>query len=130
MNARFMALGGVLALVLAVAVVALPTAAQVDSSKGIFGGITVGQMVEVRNDPRVGLIVTTYDDPAEKAKMTYKVIEVERDYIALDYQDPAGDVQLEMRYPLNAIAGVCHMKKKAGAKPGAGKPAVKKKLEQ
>ena len=30
-------------------------------------------------------------------------------------------VQLEMRYPLNAIAGVCHMKKKTGMKPGPKK---------
>ncbi len=123
MNARFMAMGAVLALVLAVTVVGPPMAAQVEGSKGIFGDIKVGQMVEVRNDPRVGLIVQSYDDPApaEKAKMAYKVIEVERDYIALDYQDAASDVQLEMRYPLNAIAGVCHMKKKTGVKPATPK---------
>jgi hypothetical protein len=121
MNARFMAIGAVLALVLAVTVVGPPTAAQVEGRNGIFGDIKVGQMVEVRNDPRVGLIITVYDDPAEKAKMAYKVIEVERDYIALDYQDAASDVQLEMRYPLNAIAGVCHMKKKMGVKPGPKK---------
>jgi hypothetical protein len=120
MNARFMAIGAVLALFLAVTFLGPPTAAQVESGKGIFGEIKVGQMVEVRNDPRVGLVITTYDDPAEKAKMAYKVIEIDRDYIALDFQDANTD--LEMRYPLNAIAGVCHMKKKP-----AGRPAVKKK---
>src|SRR5258708_35911609 len=124
MNARFMATGAVLGLVLAVAALAPQTVAQVGGDKGIFGDIKVGQMVEVRNDPKVGLIVQLYDDPApaEKMKMAFKVIDVERDYIALDYQDAASDMQLEMRYPINAIAGVSRLKKKAGGvKPGAKK---------
>ncbi len=126
MNARFMVLGGILGVVMAVAVLAPQTAAQVEGSKGIFGDLKVGQMVEVRNDPRVGLIITYYDEAADKAKMAYKIIELERDYIALDYHDPASDVQLEMRYPVNAIAGVCHMKK-SGARPA---PAPAKKTRK
>ncbi|MGE5192385.1 MAG: hypothetical protein ACM3U2_07760 [Deltaproteobacteria bacterium] len=128
MNARLVAVGGILGLVLAVAMLAPQTAAQVEGGKGIFRDFKVGQMVEVRNDPRVGLIITFYDDPAEKAKMAYKIVEIDRDYIALDYHDPASEVQLEMRYPVNAIAGVCHMKK-SGTRPApAGtkkkKPAI------
>jgi hypothetical protein len=125
MNARFVALGGILGVVLAVAALAPRTAAQVEGSKGVFGELKVGQMVEVRNDPRVGLIITYYDDAADKAKMAYKIVELERDYIALDYHDPATEVQLEMRYPVNAIAGVCHMKKSGVRSPPPPKKTKK-----
>ena len=126
MNARFMALGGILGVVLAVAVLAPQTAAQVEDGKGIFGDLKVGQMVEIRNDREVGLIITYYDEAAHKAKMTQKIVELERDYIALHYLDPANDVDLEMRYPVNAIAAVSHVKK-LGARPAPG-GAKKKKL--
>src|SRR4051794_29891288 len=48
MNARLMAIGAVLGLVLAAAVLAPHTAAQVGAEKGIFGELKVGQMVEAR----------------------------------------------------------------------------------
>jgi hypothetical protein len=123
MNARFMAIGVVVGLVLAVAVLSPPTAAQVDGDKGLFSDLKVGQMVEMRNDPRVGMIITYYDDPtpADNIKMTSKIADIGRDFIALEYQDAASGVNLEMRYPINAIAGVCHMKKKMAAKPGPKK---------
>ena len=123
MNARFMAVGAMVGLVLAVAVLSPPTAAQVEGDKGLFSDLKVGQMVEMRNDPRVGMIITYYDDPAasDKEKMTNKISEIGKDYIALDYQDAASGLNLEMRYPINAIAGVCHMKKKMAVRPGPKK---------
>jgi hypothetical protein len=127
MNARFVALGGVVGVVLAVAVMAPRTAAQVEGGKGVFGSLNVGQMVEVRNDPQVGLIITYYDEAAFKSRMGYKIIEIERDYIALEYQDAADTVHLEMRYPLNAIAGVCHTVKNAPPKPAPAPAGTKKK---
>jgi hypothetical protein len=126
MNARLVVVGGIVGIVLAVAAVATRTAAQVEGNKGVFGDLRVGQMVEVRNDRTVGLIITYYDDAADKAKMAYKIVELERDYVALDYHDPATDMQLEMRYPVNAIAGVCHMKK-SGARPAPPPPKKGKK---
>ena len=124
MNARFMALGGIVGVVLAVAVLAPQTAAQVEDGKGIFGDLKVGQMVEMRNDPQVGLIISYYDEAAYKGKMNQKIVGLERDYIALHYQDPASDMDLEMRYPVNAIAGVSHVRK-LGARPAPG--GIKKK---
>lgn len=122
MNARFVAIGGVLAFFLAVLVAALPTAAQVEDGKGFFGDLKVGQMVEMRNDPHVGLIITYYDEPAHKGKMNQKIVDLGRDYIALNYVDPATEMDLEMRYPVNAIAGVSHVKKMGGkAAPGGPK---------
>ena len=123
MNARFIAMGVVVGVVLAVAVLSPPTAAQVDGDKGVFSGLKAGQMVEMRNDPKVGIIITHYDDPtpADKDKMISKIADLGRDFIALEYQDAASGVNLEMRYPVNAIAGVCHMKKKMAVKPGPKK---------
>src|SRR5262245_62101976 len=121
MNARFMAAGAVLGLILAVLVFAPPSAAQVEGGKGAFSELKVGQMIEMHNDPTVGLIVRYYDEPTadEKLKMAYKIIEVEREYIALEFQDARTD--LEMRYPATAVAGVCHIKKKPGVKPAPKK---------
>jgi hypothetical protein len=53
--------------------------------------------------------------------MTNKIAEIGRDFIALDYHDAASGLALEMRYPINAIAGVCHMKKKMAVKPAPKK---------
>ncbi len=127
MNARFVVLGGVVGVVIAVAALAPRTAAQVEAGKGIFASLNVGQMVEVRNDPQVGLIITYYDEAAFKNRMAYKIIEIDRDYIALEYQDPGDTMHIEMRYPVNAIAGVCHTIKNAPPKAAPGPAGTKKK---
>ena len=111
--------------ILAATVLAPKTAAQVEGAKGVFGALQVGHMVEVRVDPKVGMVITTYDDAADKAKMMYKITEIDRDYIALEYEDPRGEVELEMRYPVSTLVGVCHMKKSATPKPAP--PSKKKK---
>ena len=98
--------------------------AQVEGEKGVFGALKVGHMVEVRVDPKVGMVITSYDDPADKAKMLYKITEIERDYIALEYADSNG-TELEMRYPVSTLVGVCHMKK--SATPPKPAPTKKKK---
>jgi hypothetical protein len=122
MNARFTALGALLGFILAATVLAPKTAADVEGSKGIFGALSVGQMIEVRQEA-VGLVITTYDEPAFKERMIYKITEIERDFIAVDFTDPNG-AELEMRYPATSV-GVCHMKKSAKPKPTP--PAKKKK---
>ena len=99
MNARFTAIGALLGFVLAATVLSPKTAAQVEGAKGVFGALQVGHMVEVRIDPKVGMVITSYDDPR-------------------------GEVELEMRYPVSTLVGVCHMKKSATPKPA---PATKKK---
>ena len=86
MKARLMVIGIVSGAVLAAAALALPTSAQVDSQKGIFGTLNVGQMVEVRDAP-LGVIITTYEDPAYKGLMVGKIVEIGQDFVAVDSPD-------------------------------------------
>ena len=102
------------------------TAAQVEEGKGIFGALNVGQMVEVRQE-RIGLVITYYDEPGFKGQMVYKIAEIGRDYIALDYDDSNGG-ELQMRYPATSV-GVCHVIKSAPQKPATTTPKKKKTLE-
>jgi hypothetical protein len=119
MSARLMAIGAILGVVVAAAVLAPPSAAQVGGEKGVFSTLRVGQMVEVRED-RVGIVITVYEDPALKAKMASKVVEMGRDYLAVEYTAPDGEVQMEVRYPVTSITAVTHVRKK-GERPGSKK---------
>jgi hypothetical protein len=112
-----MVTGAVLGVVAAAVVLAPSSAAQVGDEKGIFSTLKVGQMVEVRNDP-VGIVITTYDDPAFKAAMNLKIVELGRDYIAVESAVLDTGVQTEMRYPVTSLAAVAHAKKKGESKTG------------
>jgi hypothetical protein len=119
MNARYLVIGGLLGFILAATALSPSTAAQDEVSKGIFGALKVGEMVEVRVE-NIGMVINHYDDPAFKNVMTYKITEIERDYIALEFHDANGG-ELEMRYPASTLVGVCHVKKVGKA------PTTKKK---
>jgi hypothetical protein len=118
MNARYLIFGGLLGFILAATVLNPKTAAQEEGGKGIFGTLKVGQMVEV-SLKNIGMVINHYDEPAYKALMTFKISEVDRDYICLEYHDADGG-EGEMRYTASALVGVCHIKK-------MGKPATTKK---
>jgi hypothetical protein len=119
MSARLTAIGAILGVILAVAVLAPQTAAQGGGEKSVFSILRLGQMAEVRED-RIGIVITIYDDPAFKDKMVSKIVEMGRDYIAVEYTAPDGDVQMEVRYPVTSITAVTHVKKKSD-KPGSKK---------
>jgi hypothetical protein len=121
MGARLMAIGAILGVVVTAAILAPPSAAQVrdPGEKSVFSTLRVGQMVEVRED-RIGIVVTTYEDPAFKAKMASKIVEMGRDYMAVEYAAPEGDVQMEVRYPVSSITAVTIVKKKS-ERPGSKK---------
>jgi hypothetical protein len=121
MNARLILVGGIAAGISAVAWFAPRTAAQDLREKGLLTTLAVGQMVELRNDETMGLIVTTYDDPAFKAKMSARIIELGPDYIAVE-GPIVNESQTEMRYPLHTIAAISHVHKR-----GAAKATTKKK---
>lgn len=114
-----MAVCAILGVAVAAAVLAPPSAAQVGDEKGVFSTLRVGQMVEVRDD-RIGIVMTVYEDPAFKGKMVSKIVEMGRDYIAVEYAAPDGDVQMEVRYPVTSITAVTHVKKR-GDRPGPKK---------
>lgn len=120
MNARFVFAAALAAGISAVVWFAPRTSAQDLREKGLLTTLAVGQMVELRNDETLGLIVTTYEDPAFKAKMSARIIELGPDYIAVE-GPIVNDSQTEMRYPLHTIAAVSHVHKRGNAKPGAKK---------
>ena len=115
MNFRIVLLGAMAAGISAVAWFAPRTAAQDLREKGLLTTLAVGQMVELRNDESMGLVVTTYEDPALKAKMNARIIELGTDYIAVE-GPIVNESQTEMRYPLHTIAAISHVHKEAGAK--------------
>jgi hypothetical protein len=119
MSARLMAIGAILGMALTAAILVPPSAAQVkgEGEKSVFSTLRVGQMVEVRQDP-VGIVITTYDDPAYKAAMNLKIVEIGRDYIAVESAVLDTGVQTEMRYPVTSLAAVAHAKKKGESKTG------------
>jgi hypothetical protein len=45
--------------------------------------------------------------------MASKIVEMGRDYMAVEYAAPEGDVQMEVRYPVTSITAVTIVKKKA-----------------
>jgi hypothetical protein len=115
MKTRFLFAVAIVGGISAVALFAPRTSAQDLREKGLLMTLAVGQMVELRNDETMGLIITTYDDPALKAKMNARIIELGTDYIALEGQI-INESQTEMRYPLHTIAAISHVHKRVGAK--------------
>ena len=120
MNARFLAGGAIIGFVVAAAVLTGQSAAQVEGEKGVFSTLKIGQMVQVRQDP-VGIVITSYDDPAFKTVMTSKIIEIGHDYIAVDFQASDDSGRMEVRYPVDSIAAVTQVKKKVDSKTGPKK---------
>ena len=115
MNTRFVIAGAIAASIAAAALLSPRISAQDLREKGLLTTLAVGQMVELRNDETLGLIITTYEDPAFKAKMNARIIELGNDYVALEGQI-INESQTEMRYPLHTIAAISHVHKRAGAK--------------
>jgi len=120
MNTRFVIAAAVAAGISAMALFAPRTSAQDLREKGLLTTLAVGQMVELRNDETLGLIVTTYEDAAFKAKMNARIIEIGPDYIAVEGQI-INESQTEMRYPLHSIAAISHVHKRGNAKAGTKK---------
>jgi hypothetical protein len=121
MSARLTAIGAILGVVVAAAVLTSPGAAQVGGDKGVFSTLRVGQLVEVRTDP-IGLVITVYEDAASKEKMTAKIVEIGHDYVAVQFpvHEETG-FQTEARYPVTSITAVSHARKKADSKTGPKK---------
>jgi|SRR6516165_6455295 hypothetical protein len=118
MSARLTAIGAILGVVLLVAALAPHSAAQGGGEKGVFSTLRVGQMVDVRTD-NIGIVISVYEDPAFKDKMRSRIVEIGRDYIAVDYLSP-DETPMEMRYPVSSITVVTHIKKQ-GDRPGSKK---------
>jgi hypothetical protein len=118
MSARWTAIGAIVGAVVAAVVLSTPGAAQVEGGgeKGLFSTLRVGQMVEVRQDRQVGIVITTYEDPAFHAAMNLKIVEIGHDYIAVESAVLDTGIQTEMRYPVTSIAAVAHARKKGDAK--------------
>ena len=83
--------------------------------------MAAGTAPDIQDACRLKIGWETCQEAAVNAVFANKIAAIGRDFIALDYQDAASGLNLEMRYPINAIAGVCHMKKKMAVRPGPKK---------
>lgn len=121
MSARFGSM--VVVLILGVSVGMLtgprPSAAQIGASRSFFGALKVGDMVETAPDPTGKVVLRTYDDEFNKAKMIARVTDVAADYIALEIKstEPGSKTAVNIRYPIHSILAIFEV---TGATAGEG----------
>src|SRR5437899_180152 len=109
MKSKLFGLCAVLALVVGTVIVVRPAPGQARGAKEFFSTLSVGQMVQTKDDGFGRVYIYSYDDDAGKAAMITRITEIGADYLAVE----SSDGQIEMRYPLHTIAGISRLKKKA-----------------
>ncbi|MFN7767071.1 MAG: hypothetical protein ACK5WR_11555 [Planctomycetaceae bacterium] len=103
------------------------TTAQIGGNRGFFGSLKVGDMVETAYDAGGRVVLRTYDDDANRAKMIARITEIGSEYLVLEVKapDPTSREMWSIRYPMHSIGSIFHITgAAAGAAPGeAGPPA-------
>jgi hypothetical protein len=96
--------------------------AQIGGNRGFFSSLKVGDMVETAYDAAGGRVVLrTYDDDANRAKMIARITEIGGEYIVLEVKapDPTSRELWSIRYPIHSIGSIFHITGAASA-PASG----------
>jgi hypothetical protein len=111
MTHRTTAALAVLALSLATFAATRPAPAQTEG-KNLFSSLKIGQMVELayeQNSP--GYFIRTYDDPAKKSQMVYKVVDIQDDYITLHIDPAPNPTEIwDIRIPSSSVMSMFHVR--------------------
>jgi len=93
--------------------------AQIGGNRGFFGSLKVGDMVETAYDAGGRVVLRTYDDDANRAKMIARITEIGGEYIVLEVKapDPSSKEIWSIRYPMQSIGSIFHI---TGASAGGG----------
>jgi hypothetical protein len=92
--------------------------AQIGGNRGFFGSLKVGDTVETAYDAGGRVVLRTYDDDANRAKMIARITEIGGEYIVLEVKapDPTNREMWSIRYPMHSIGSIFHI---TGASAGA-----------
>jgi hypothetical protein len=112
MNHRLTATFAALALALAAFAATRPAPAQSAGGKGFFSSLKLGQMVELAyGDNSTGYYIRTYDDPAKKGLMVYKVVDLQDDYITLHIDPAPNPTEIwDVRIPTQSVISMFHVR--------------------
>jgi hypothetical protein len=117
MNQRLTAITALtLALVLAAFVMVRQTPAQspAAANKGIFSSLKVGQLVEIDSN-QIGSVIRTYEDAANKERMTARLTEIGADYLVAQVATGNAGEIMEVRLPLTSLSSIIHLKSRKGS---------------
>lgn len=85
--------------------------AQIGGNRGFFSSLKVGDMVETAYDAGGRVVLRTYDDDANRAKMIARITEIGSEYLVLEVKapDPASREMWSIRYPMHSIGSIFHI---------------------
>jgi len=108
---RSTAAAAIVALFLAAFVATRPAPAE-GTGKNFFSSLKVGQMVELAfEENSTGYFIRTYEDPAKKGLMVYKVIDLQDDYITLHIDPAPNPTEIwDIRIPTGSVISMFNVR--------------------